>query len=98
MKTFSRRDLTAILNAKFDLGLAKSKDIVEEILVQLGSQLVQLNRIELRGFGVFTPYRRKKGVGRNPRQPFAGDFILPERFTVRFAIGKHLKAAINQEP
>jgi DNA-binding protein HU-beta len=52
------------------------------------SALTQGDRIELRGFGVFTVKPRKTGVGRNPRTG-AEVSIAPGR-AVRFKPGKEL--------
>jgi DNA-binding protein HU-beta len=51
-------------------------------------------RIELRGFGVFTVVPRKSGVGRNPR---TGELIpIPVGKTVRFKPGKELRPRVEE--
>ena len=52
--------------------------------------LVAGERIELRGFGVFTIKPRKTGIGRNPRTGTEVD-ISPGR-AVRFKPGRELQA------
>ena len=52
-------------------------------------------RIELRGFGVFTVVPHKSGMGRNPR---TGEQIpIPVGKTVRFRPGKELRPRENPE-
>ena len=46
-------------------------------------------RIELRGFGVFSIKPRKSGVGRNPRT--GREVPIPPGKTVRFKLGKEIR-------
>lgn len=51
--------------------------------------LVNGERIELRGFGVFLVKRRKSGIGRNPK---TGEVVqIPPGWTDRFKPGKDLQ-------
>lgn len=63
---------------------------VERLLRTIKAALVRGERIELRGFGVFTIKPRKTGMGRNPRTGTEVD-IEPGR-AVRFKPGKELQA------
>ena len=51
--------------------------------------LEQGDRIELRGFGVFTVKPRKTGIGRNPRT--GAEVSIPPGKAVRFKPGKELQ-------
>ena len=46
---------------------AKAEAAVDAIFDTMKRSLVEGDRIELRGFGVFTVKPRKTGIGRNPR-------------------------------
>jgi DNA-binding protein HU-beta len=48
------------------------------------------DRIELRGFGVFTIKPRKTGIGRNPRT--GEEVSIPPGKAVRFKPGKDLQS------
>ena len=48
------------------------------------------DRIELRGFGVFTVRPRKTGIGRNPRT--GAEVNIPPGKAVRFKPGKELQS------
>ncbi len=50
-------------------------------------------RVELRGFGAFSPRYRKPRVGRNPRT--GGSVSVPEKWIPFFRTGKELKARID---
>jgi DNA-binding protein HU-beta len=52
--------------------------------------LQKSDRIELRGFGVFTIKPRKTGIGRNPRT--GEEVSIPPGKAVRFKPGKDLQS------
>ena len=63
---------------------------VETIFSAMKAALERSDRIELRGFGVFTVKPRKTGIGRNPRTG-AQVNILPGK-AIRFKPGKELQS------
>ncbi|HEY6291258.1 MAG TPA: HU family DNA-binding protein [Terriglobia bacterium] len=63
---------------------------VETVFESLKKALAAGDRIELRGFGVFSVKARKTGVGRNPRTGEEVN-IRPGK-AVRFKPGKELQA------
>jgi DNA-binding protein HU-beta len=73
-------------------GVSKSKAelVVETVFEAMKRALERGDRIELRGFGVFTVRPRKTGIGRNPRQPTQEVKIQPGK-AVRFKPGKELQ-------
>ena len=56
--------------------------------------LEQGNRVELRGFGIFTPKLLKVKKGRNPQTGEEVD--VPEKYRVRFTAGKKMSAILNE--
>lgn len=88
MRTYTREHLVDALIDKFKLDSATAKEVVEEVLIQIAAQLVAGRRIEFRGFGVFEPHTMNARVGRNPRKPENGDYVIPARKTVRFRPGR----------
>jgi DNA-binding protein HU-beta len=73
-------------------GITKTKAemAVETVFDAMKRALEQGDRIELRGFGVFTIKPRKTGVGRNPRT--GEEVSIPPGKAVRFKPGKELQA------
>jgi len=73
-------------------GLSKTKAeiAVEAVFESMKTALTKGNRIELRGFGVFTVKPRKTGIGRNPRTGAQVD--IPPGKAVRFKPGKELQS------
>ena len=63
---------------------------VETVFESVKKALAGDDRIELRGFGVFTVKPRKTGIGRNPRT--GAEVSIPPGKAVRFKPGKRLQA------
>ncbi len=85
-----KQDLIQRIVERTGLPRNKAEASVDAIFAAMKGALAQGDRIELRGFGVFTVKPRKTGVGRNPRTGKKVD-ITPGR-AVRFKPGKELQA------
>jgi nucleoid DNA-binding protein len=83
-----KQDLIQRIVERTGLPRTKAEAAVDTIFQSMKSALSQSDRIELRGFGVFTVKPRKTGVGRNPRTG-AEVNIAPGK-AVRFKPGKEL--------
>lgn len=97
MNNLTRNDLAVELSLKLDIPVDKSKTIVEATIDVLLATLASGKSVEFRGFGVFDVVNRKQKIGRNPRKPSAGQYLIPARRAVRFRAGKHLHALLNPE-
>ena len=73
-------------------GITKTKAemAVETVFESMKRALSVGDRIELRGFGIFTVRPRKTGIGRNPRT--GAEVAIPPGKAVRFKPGKELQA------
>jgi len=67
----------------------KAEQAVEALFNSMKDALSRGERIELRGFGVFTVKPRKRGIGRNPRT--GEEVAIPVGKTIRFKPGKELQ-------
>lgn len=83
-----KQDLIQRVVDRTGLPRTKAESAVDAIFDAMKKALAGGDRIELRGFGVFTVKPRKTGVGRNPRTG-AEVTIAPGR-AVRFKPGKDL--------
>jgi DNA-binding protein HU-beta len=63
---------------------------VDSVFDAMKAALQKDDRIELRGFGVFTIKPRKTGIGRNPRT--GEEVSIPPGKAVRFKPGKDLQS------
>ncbi len=68
---------------------AKAEMAVETVFEAMKRALERGERIELRGFGVFTVRPRKTGIGRNPRT--GEEVTIPPGKAIRFKPGKELQ-------
>ena len=63
---------------------------VDLLTERMKQALLDGDRIEIRGFGVFEPRPRKRGMGRNIK---TGDSVaIPKGKSIRFKPGKDLRA------
>ncbi len=84
-----KQDLIQRVVERTGLPRIKAESAVDAIFEAMKKALTSSDRIELRGFGVFTVKPRKTGVGRNPRTG-AEVSITPGK-AVRFKPGKDLQ-------
>lgn len=73
-------------------GITKTKAemAVETVFEAMKRALEKGERIELRGFGVFSVKPRKTGIGRNPKT--GAEVSIPPGKAVRFKPGKELQS------
>ncbi len=77
---FPKKDLAIIIDAVFET---------------MREALENEERIEIRGFGVFSIKVRKPKVGRNPKT--GEEVIIPQRKVVHFKPSKLLKKALEEK-
>ncbi len=68
-------------------------DIVNATLDTVADALAQEDRVELRGFGVFTAKRRGARRGRNPRN--GGTVAVPEKLAPMFKTSREMLRRLN---
>ncbi len=83
-----KQDLIQKVVERTGLVRTKAESAVDAIFDSMKQSLVAGERIELRGFGVFTVKPRKTGVGRNPRT--GAEVTIAPGKAVRFKPGKEL--------
>ncbi len=84
-----KQDLILRVVERTGLPRVKAEAAIDAIFESMKRALTENDRIELRGFGVFTVKPRKTGIGRNPRTG-AEVSITPGK-AVRFKPGKDLQ-------
>ena len=84
-----KQDLIQRVVERTGLVRTKAEAAVDAIFESMKQSLVEGDRIELRGFGVFTVKPRKTGVGRNPRT--GAEVTITPGKAVRFKPGKELQ-------
>jgi nucleoid DNA-binding protein len=84
-----KQDLIQRVVERTGLPRVKAESAVDAIFEAMKTALGGSDRIELRGFGVFTVKPRKTGVGRNPRT--GTEVTINPGKAVRFKPGKELQ-------
>ena len=86
-------DIVNRLSEETGVPKQKAEQVVESLFNAMKDSLARGQRIELRGFGVFTVKPRKRGIGRNPRT--GEEVAIPVGKTIRFKPGKDLQPGRN---
>jgi integration host factor subunit beta len=82
-----------LADANPHLYLRDIQRIVDTVFGQISSALARGDRVELRGFGVFSLRTRGERVVRNPR---TGDEVaVPGKVALHFKVGKELLDRLN---
>lgn len=90
----TRSELVALLAGRFPQLTAKDADVaVKEIVNAISETLTAGNRVEIRGFGVFSLNHRPPRTGRNPK---TGEKVaVPAKSVPHFKAGKELRESVD---
>ena len=92
----TRSELIARMVEKYpEMAAHEVTEAVNELFAIMIDSLASGNRIELRGFGVFSLRFRKANIGRNP---INGDRVhVPAKYVCHFKTGTQLHKNLNAE-
>ena len=95
LATITKKDLALLVSQSTGCKKNLAAKMVDSLFVAMRDSLIQGNRIEIRGFGVFqVKDTRPKPAARNPR---TGEIIyVPARRKTHFKPGRLLKEALHQ--
>jgi integration host factor subunit beta len=95
LATITKKDLALLVSRSTGCKKNLAAKMVDSLFVAMRDSLIQGNRIEIRGFGVFqVKDTRPKPAARNPR---TGEIIyVPARRKTHFKPGRLLKEALHQ--
>lgn len=96
MGTITKKKLINTIAQNSGLQPHEVRTVVQGLLDCLVQYLVDGDRIELRDFGVFEVVKRKKKIGRNPKNASV-PIVIPERNAVKFVPGKNMKRLVSKE-
>jgi nucleoid DNA-binding protein len=93
MATITKKELIDRIAAKTGHRRVQVKEIVQQFLDQVISELGSGNRLEFRDFGVFETKVRKARKAQNPKtlEPVA----VPQKRTVKFKVGRLMKKRLG---
>jgi DNA-binding protein HU-beta len=92
----TRLDIAKIVASEANLTQQKANDAVVELFDALKDALQDGERIECRGFGIFTVRDRSPRVGRNPKT--GEEAPISKGKTIKFKPGKEFKELVAQSP
>jgi DNA-binding protein HU-beta len=90
--TMTRLDIAKIVASDANLTQQKANDAVVELFDALKDALKQGERIECRGFGIFTVRDRSPRIGRNPKT--GEEAPIARGKTIKFKPGKEFKEQV----
>jgi nucleoid DNA-binding protein len=95
LSTITKKDLALLVSQSTGCKKNLAAKMVDSLFVAMRDSLIEGNRIEIRGFGVFqVKDTRPKPAARNPR---TGEIIyVPARRKTHFKPGRLLKEALHQ--
>ncbi len=95
LPTITKKELALLVSERAECKKNVASEMVDSLFNAMRDSLIEGNRIEIRGFGVFqVKDTRPKPAARNPR---TGEIIyVPARRKTHFKPGRLLKEALNE--
>jgi len=95
VNTITRKNLSVLLAKRMGMKGTLARQAVDEFFQAIIEAVIQGNRIEVRGFGVWEV--KKTNPRPNARNPMTGKQVsVPARRKVHFKPGKELKTVLGQ--
>ncbi len=95
MATITKKELIDRIAETTDQKRVLVKKVVQMFLDEIVEELGKGNRLEFRDFGVFETRQRKARRAQNPRT--LAPVRVPEKRTVKFKVGRLMKARLDGE-
>jgi len=93
MRTVTKKELTDRIADALDARRMLVKEVVQQFLDEIVTELSKGNRLEFRDFGVFEVRTRKPRMAQNPRT--LERVPVPLKSTVKFKVGRRMKRAVQ---
>ena len=90
----TREDISEYINSEFGLSKYDCNNIVNEIIEQIISGLIEDNVVKIHNFGTFKLRQKDQRIGRNPKTKV--EVIILPRKVISFIPSKHLLNKINK--
>jgi len=95
MATITKKELVDRITKKTQCKNITAKEIVQQFLEEITSELAKNNRLEFRDFGVFEVKERAARAAQNPRT--LENVQVPAKRTVKFKMGRIMKKKLNAQ-
>jgi len=92
ISSFKKTDLSKNISERIGISVSLSKKLTEDLL-EILSNKIKDNRLNLKNVGSFRIINKKDRIGRNPKTK--EEFIIRSRKSISFTASKNLIANIN---
>ncbi|MBC8471968.1 MAG: integration host factor subunit beta [Planctomycetes bacterium] len=96
MATIAKKELIDRITKKTQCKNITAKEIVQQFLHEITTELAKNNRLEFRDFGVFEVKERAARTAQNPKT--LEKIHVPARLSVKFKMGRIMKEKLNAQP
>ena len=93
-KTLTRQNISEALYRNIGLSKHESALILESVLEQISSALIDGESVKLSSFGTFYPRQKRERIGRNPKTGVTA--TINARRVISFKPSKLMKERINK--
>ena len=93
-RTLTRQDISEALFKHVGLSKYECGHMLETVLDQISSALIDGESVKLSSFGTFTPRQKRERIGRNPKTGVAA--TINARRVISFKPSKLMKERINK--
>ncbi len=94
IRTLTRSDLVDAITSEFQVTKYNASEIVEDILEEIETALVEGETVKIAGFGTFTVRQKKERIGRNPKT--LEEAVISSRKSLSFRASPLLKKIVNE--
>ena len=95
IKTLTRSDIADAITEEFRVTKFNASEIVEDVLDEIASALIEGEVVKIAGFGTFSVRHKKERIGRNPRT--LEEAVISSRKSLSFKASPILKKVVNGE-
>lgn len=92
----TKKKLVSAISQEKNINPNEVRQVIQAFLDKMTEGLSEGVRFEFRDFGVFEVVRRRKKIGRNPKNASV-PIIIPERLAVKFTPGKKMRHLIEDD-
>ena len=95
MSTITKKDLVDRITKRTQCKNITAKEIVQQFLDEIASELSKNNRLEFRDFGIFEVKERAARTAQNPKT--LEKVQISAKRTVKFKMGRIMKKKLNAQ-
>ena len=96
MTTITKKELIERIAKETQCKNITAKEIVQQLLDEISTELGKGNRLEFRDFGVFEVVERAARIAQNPKT--LEKVQVPAKRGVKFKMGRFMKKKLNGQP